>query len=47
MDTRDTLSLSEHECKRGLEISREAWVDVGLYVGRDESRARVIDRDSI
>jgi hypothetical protein len=47
MDTRDTLSLSEHECKRGLEISRESWVDVGLYIGWDESRSRVVDGDSI
>lgn len=47
MDPRDTLSLCEHECKRGLEIRRESWVDVRLYVGRDESRARVVDRDSI
>ncbi len=47
MDTRDTLCLCEHECKRGLEIRREPWIDVGLYIGRDECRARVIDSDSI
>ena len=47
MDTRYTLGLSEHECKRGLEICRESWIDVGLYVGRDESRTRIIYSESI
>ena len=47
MNTRDPFCLSEHQCKWGLEISRESWVYVGLYIGRDESRARVVDYDSI
>lgn len=47
MDPRHTICLSEEEGKRGLEIRRKSWVDIGLEIGWPETRARVIDRDDI
>lgn len=42
MDTRYTFSLSEHQCKRRLEISWESREYVGLDVGRTETCTRVV-----
>lgn len=47
MDTGDTLSLGEEECKWGLEIGWKSWKYIGLERDRSETRARIVHDDLI